>query len=132
LNFRFNYFTNRPSSAAAIVEDVASREWLSCDPWTYPHGDYTALCANELNQVARPVYEFLKIKTRHHGDVNKSEEEIALQRAHKDATFERLMETFNVKVSAWGNDWAPLYAACTLLKLSRILIRRLIIPCSDV
>ncbi|KAF3403581.1 Protein priB [Penicillium rolfsii] len=103
-----SFFASRPLSAALIDGGAASREWLTLDQCSFPHGDSTAIAGNELNKLCRPVYEFV-IKT-------KGYEEDAIQLGSFDVNddqFEGLIDVFNAKVSEWGNTWGPIYAGYT-------------------
>ncbi|KAH7144142.1 hypothetical protein B0J13DRAFT_443973, partial [Dactylonectria estremocensis] len=93
-----SYFTDRPLSATVVLEEVASRYWLSLTEWTYPLGDGKAVGGFELTNIARPVYAAM-MKTRH------DPASLSHYSVQDIRSFQRDMDDFNIKMTEWGEYW---------------------------
>lgn len=116
--FSSSYFTSRPQSALRITGGAASRDWLLLDKWAYQNGDSTAIAGNELNELCRPVYEFI-IRTKEVGSescVSRTRAEVLRANAEQ---LEALMHVLNADVTVWGDTWGPIYANCEMPPLER-------------
>ncbi|KAF4451288.1 Protein priB [Fusarium austroafricanum] len=96
-----SYFTDRPLSTTIVLENVASRQWLSLTEWTYPLGDGKAIGGHELTGIARSVYDSM-MKTR--------VDSVPSQPWLDFNTFQNDMSNFNTKITAWGDYWRSTFA----------------------
>lgn len=109
---RSSYFTNRPLAALPRADEPASRSWLHCDRYPYHAGDFIAVCGNELNIIARPMYEFVT-KTKHalQSDQQLSKKD-QIQEDATDSKFEKLVQEFTVNIHAYSAYWTELGSQC--------------------
>ncbi|KAF9776889.1 hypothetical protein IL306_004859 [Fusarium sp. DS 682] len=90
-----------PLSTTVVLEHVASRQWMTLTEWTYPLGDGKAVGGHELTGIARNVYESM-MRTR--VDDGASQSSLDFEAFQKD------MDDFNNKISAWGDYWRATFA----------------------
>lgn len=86
-----------------IPPEISSRAWLQGGMnGTYKFGDARALAGEEINIIIKPLYDMITASREEHT-------------WHSISNLSRSLDTFDIKMIAWGEHWGPIFRSCKLM-----------------
>ncbi|KAJ2970094.1 hypothetical protein NQ176_g8348 [Zarea fungicola] len=87
-------------SGLKIPPEISSRTWLQGGmSGTYRFGDARALAGEEINIIIKPLYDMITASREEHT-------------WHSISNLSHSLDTFDLKMIAWGEYWGPIFRSC--------------------